>query len=405
MTNLLTVQNISGQIKNMFGNFGYLSVRGELSNVKNSKGHIWYELLHLDHPSDLNSQKDHHQSSKKRDKISGVVWRDSINFETPPVDGQIVVIDAKFQLFGGRYYLNTRELLLDQDFKQLTQKKRYQELFSQFTPLFQQPKKNLPSSFTRVGLVTGSASDALHDIINISYRRDPTLHWIISTSLVQGSEAASQIILSVKKLVDYHRHINPLDAIVLSRGGGSSEDLWCFNDPLLIQYLATLEIPLITGIGHQADVTLADHIADLRMSTPSAVAERIASPLTTTLSYYHRNITDLIKKYTATLDSLLIETPPPPSPHMKAHTMLDLAKRNWTSALFQINNQLQNFSDTITPSATLAPRPLPAGTCRVTRYGRPFTKFETLKKGDRLRLHVVDPETNKTTTIFVKVSL
>ena len=374
MTKLETVQEVTQKIKSQFKQLGYISIRGELSNVRMSKGHLWYELLHLDHPKDSSSQT---IQKYKRDKIGGVIW----SYDNNPAlkDGDIVVIDANFQLFSGRYNLNTREIVLDQDYQELTLKKKYQELYQKYTPLFQATKKPLPTAIKYAGLVTGSGSDALHDVINISYRRDPTLSWVICPSLVQGETAPQQIISAVQTLVSL---TPPPEVIVLARGGGSQEDLWTFNDPSLIEYLATVPIPLVTGIGHQMDVTLADHIADVRMSTPSSAAEKLTTPLVLRLNRLHDQITHYL--------SQCPELPPSPAtPIQKAMGTLDYAKRMFTQANYMIIQQCKNLTDSIVDSTLLAPKPTPEGMCQITRFGRPVTCFERLHTGDRLRLHYV----------------
>ena len=272
-------------------------------------------------------------------------------------------------------------------------------MYQKYTPLFQKPKKQIPPHPKYIGLVTGSGSDALHDVINISYRRDPTLKWVIAPSLVQGQQAPDSIIESVKRLTSLE---TPPEVIVLARGGGSAEDLWTFNEPVLIEFLAKVEIPIVTGIGHQMDVTLADHIADLRMSTPSAVAEKLAQPLTQKFQNYTHQINNRVKQVISSLSSFRL-TPPPPDPIKKAYTTLDIAKRQWTSSLFCVNTLIQRTLDKI-PSPPPPPI-LPPGICQVTRYGRPFTRFSNLKKGDRLRLHVYDTDKNETQTIYVKVTI
>ena len=137
MTTLQTVDQLSSDIKGLFSSLGYISVRGELSNVRCSKGHHWFELLHLDHPSQNQSSI----RSSKRSKIGGVVWNNGSTLSTPIQDGQIVVIDAKFQCFGGRYYLNTQSIVLDQDYQQ-ARLKNYIRSCIKNTPHYSRSLKN-----------------------------------------------------------------------------------------------------------------------------------------------------------------------------------------------------------------------------------------------------------------------
>lgn len=405
--NLETVQEITNRLKTLFKTIGYFSVRGELSNLKISKGHCWFELLHLDHPKTNTSQTNSSHTNtlhttkttkpttrSKKDKINGVIWNatspSSPDHYRELTDGQIVVIDASIQTFGGHYYLNTSSLTLDRDHQEQTLQKKYQELYTLYQPFFELPKKTLPvaSSLKHIGLVTGSGSDALHDIINISYRRNPTLRWTISSSLVQGSGAPDDIIASIKRLKAI---TPPLQAIVISRGGGSYEDLWSFNDPTLIEYLSKITTdpscpPIVTGIGHQMDVTLSDHISAIRMSTPSAAAERVSYHLSGYVQNLHSQIMGHFKNLLPVLPS------PPPSPLQKALTTLDHGKRFLTQATALFYQQLEQCAGNLDYSPLLAPKPLPPGTCQITRCGRPFKHFSTLKQGDRLQMQYLDQD-------------
>ena len=130
-------------------------------------------------------------------------------------------------------------------------------------------KRPLPGLIRAVGIVTSPTGAALQDMLNIITRRWPLLRIVLSPTPVQGSDAPPKIIAALKRL--YQR--DDLDAIIVARGGGSIEDLWCFNDEAVARTIAQSPIPIVSGVGHEVDFTIADFVADVRAPTPSAAAE------------------------------------------------------------------------------------------------------------------------------------
>ncbi len=122
-----------------------------------------------------------------------------------------------------------------------------------------------------MGIVTSPTGAALQDMLNIITRRWPLLHIVLSPTPVQGNDAPPRIIAALKRL--YQR--DDLDAIIIGRGGGSIEDLWCFNDENVARTIAQSPVPIVSGVGHEVDFTIADFVADVRAPTPSAAAELI----------------------------------------------------------------------------------------------------------------------------------
>jgi exodeoxyribonuclease VII large subunit len=134
-------------------------------------------------------------------------------------------------------------------------------------------KKSIPSMPKRIGVVTAKDGAAFQDIISVAERRFPLVELVIAPTRVQGSGAAESIVDSLK-LLDHQKDI---DLIILARGGGSIEDLWAFNEEIVARAIFASNIPIITGIGHEVDFTIADFVADLRAPTPS-VAMEMATP-------------------------------------------------------------------------------------------------------------------------------
>lgn len=139
-----------------------------------------------------------------------------------------------------------------------------------FDPARKQP---IPAFPTRLGIVSSPTAAAWHDIQNVLRRRFPLVEVVLSPTLVQGAEAPRQIVMAIERLNQREN----IDAIIIARGGGSLEDLWCFNDEGVARAVAKSRIPVISGIGHEIDFTIVDFVADLRAPTPSAAAE-LATP-------------------------------------------------------------------------------------------------------------------------------
>ncbi|MBQ0125295.1 MAG: exodeoxyribonuclease VII large subunit, partial [Clostridiales bacterium] len=202
-------------------------------------------------------------------------------------NGMKVICGGRISVFvkSGQYQLYVDEMEPDGvgalyiAYEQLKRKLEAEGLFDE------KRKKPLPKIPSRVGVITSPTGAAVRDIINISGRRFPFAEILLYPSLVQGDDAAQNLISGV----EYFNKTKCVDVIIIGRGGGSIEDLWAFNNEALVRCVAASEIPIISAVGHETDFTLCDFAADRRAPTPSAAAE-IAVPDTAELKHKFENV-------------------------------------------------------------------------------------------------------------------
>ena len=191
-----------------------------------------------------------------------------------PQNGQQVLIRARISVYEprGEYQLLAEFIepagagLLKQQFEQLKAKLHAEGLFDPAQ------KKALPAQVQRVGVITSPTGAAVRDIVTVLKRRAPGIEVIIYPSQVQGETAAAQL----RNMLSTAIRRNEVDVLIIGRGGGSLEDLWCFNDELLCRAVAACPIPIVSAVGHEIDFALTDFVADVRAPTPSAAAELVS---------------------------------------------------------------------------------------------------------------------------------
>lgn len=255
---ILTVTAVNSYIKKVIDNDFILknsNIKGELSNVKiHSSGHIYFSL------------KDNFT------KLKCVMFKTkAMDLSFIPKDGMNVVVSGNISIYEkeGTYqlYCNTMEVdgegELFTAFNLLKEKLEREGLFDI------NRKKEIPVIPRRIGVITSPTGAAVRDIIKVATRRNENIDILIYPSLVQGINASKDISRGIRVL----NNIEDIDVIILARGGGSIEELWAFNEEEVAIAIATSKTPIITGIGHETDFTIADFTADLRAATPSHAAE------------------------------------------------------------------------------------------------------------------------------------
>jgi len=257
-----SVTQLTGYIRSLFDVDPLLQdvwVEGEVSNYfQSSAGHVYFTL------KDAQAQ------------LRCVLWRSQVaSLEYLPANGNAVIVHGRASVYEaqGSYQLYVDQIrplgtgALFLQFEALKEKLDQEGLFAS------ERKRPLPRFPRRLGVVTSPRGAALRDILEILRRRYPLVEVILAPAQVQGEEAPPQIVAALDAL---NAHTD-VDAILVARGGGSLEELWAFNDERVARAIFASRVPVITGVGHETDFTIADFVADVRAPTPSAAAE-IAVP-------------------------------------------------------------------------------------------------------------------------------
>src|SRR3954471_17319751 len=261
-TKVFSVSELTRQIRGALETrFGAVWVQGEISNYKaHARGHQYFTL------------KD------ARAQISCVIWRDTM---VPPrealADGAQVQVYGNLSVFEarGQYQLSVQILqprglgVLQAKFEALKRKLEAGGLFTA------DRKRALPKFPKRIGIVTSPSGAAIRDLLNVLRRRAPWLQIVINPVRVQGTGAAQEIAVSIRELAVPNETFAPVDLVVITRGGGSIEDLWEFNEQIVARAIFHSAVPIVSAVGHEIDFTICDFVADLRAPTPSAAGELI----------------------------------------------------------------------------------------------------------------------------------
>ena len=255
--NYITVTQLTKYIKYKIDNDQNLMkiyLKGEISNFKaHTRGHLYFTI------KDENT------------RINAIMFSTSASkLKITPVDGMKVLVSGRVSVYEstGSYQIYVDSLEEDGlgnlyvAFEQLKKKLEAEGLFDQ------SKKKPIPRMPSRIGIITAPTGAAIKDILSTLKRRWPIAETILFPSLVQGAEAASDIVRNIELSKNYD-----LDLLIVGRGGGSIEDMWCFNEEIVARAIYDLEVPVISAVGHEIDFTISDFVADLRAPTPTGAAE------------------------------------------------------------------------------------------------------------------------------------
>ncbi|WP_318454789.1 exodeoxyribonuclease VII large subunit [Photobacterium leiognathi] len=288
---IYTVSSLNAQVRLILENeMGVVWLIGELSNFSMPVSGHWYFTL-----------KD------SRAQVKCAMFKCSNRHVTfKPGNGNQVLVKARLSLYEprGDYQLIIESMQpegdgrLQQQFEQLKMSLAAEGLFAQSL------KKALPDQPKRVGIITSKTGAALHDILHVLQRRDPSLPIVIYPTMVQGEGAA----ISIAQAIGRANARQECDVLIVGRGGGSLEDLWAFNEEIVARTIAASQIPIVSAVGHEVDVTIADFVADVRAPTPSAAAELISRDMTYQTQLLDRKRQQLRHAITAYLSQSLRQT-------------------------------------------------------------------------------------------------
>ena len=255
----MKISDLNNYIKSIFDENPYLKkvyLRGEISNFKNhTRGHLYFTL------------KD------DTSRISAVMFYSSaITLNFKPEDGMNVLVEGRISCYptAGTYQIYVDKMEVDGlgalyiEFEKLKEKLAKEGLFSELH------KKPIPKIPKRIGIITAPSWAAIKDILSTIDRRFPIVETILFPALVQGRDAAPDIVRQIKE-ADSGKY--DLDVLIVGRGGGSIEDLWAFNEEIVARAIYDAKTPIISAVGHEVDFTIADFVADLRAPTPTGAAE------------------------------------------------------------------------------------------------------------------------------------
>lgn len=393
-----SVSQVNQYIKNMFLSdyaLNKIYIKGEISNCKyHTSGHIYFTI------KDSKSQ------------ISAVMFagqRAGLQFRLQ--EGQSVIVLGSIQVYerDGKYQMYAREILLDgagQLYEKFQQLKNDLEEEGLFAPEYKQP---IPVYAKTVGIVTAKTGAAIQDIMNISARRNPFVQLVLYPAKVQGEGAAVSIVQGIKRLDSMG-----LDVLIVGRGGGSLEDLWAFNEEMVARAIFECNTPVISAVGHETDVTIADYAADLRAPTPSAAAElavcNIADVLFSLQEYeknLQQNMQYKIQRYRTVLENkkLKIEHNSPFYQIQQKKQYLMHAEEKLQSFMEnQLKNKKHALAIYIEKMKALSPlEKLSQGYGYIQAEEKQLKTIENVTVGDTIHISIIDGEMDAKVTKLEKI--
>jgi len=280
---ILTVSQLTALVRDLIEeNLDHVWVEGEVSNLSlPSSGHLYFTLK--DAGATLRCVMFRASAKAMKFRIADglkVILRGRMTVYDQRGDYQLITEYIEPQGFGA----------LQLAFQQLKEKLAKEGLFAE------ERKKPLPLLPSMIGIVTSPTGAAIHDILNVIGRRHSDLGILIAPVRVQGEGAAAEIAMAIADL----NKIPEIDVIIVARGGGSLEDLWAFNEEVVVRAIAASRRPVISAVGHEVDITISDLVADLRAPTPSAAAELVVNSkvqLITDCASLERRLVQAVNKF------------------------------------------------------------------------------------------------------------
>ena len=399
MKSIYTVGQVNMYIKNMFTQdfmLNKISVKGEVSNCKyHTSGHIYFSLK--DETGTIacvmfaGMRKGLAFSMKNGDRV---VVSGSVN---------VYERDGKYQLYARQIQLEGAGLL----YERFLALKQELEDMGMFAAQYKQP---IPRYIRRLGVVTAPTGAAVQDIRNIALRRNPFLQILLYPALVQGEGAKESIVKGIETLDQAG-----VDVIIVGRGGGSMEDLWAFNEEEVARAIFECSTPVISAVGHETDVTIADFVADLRAPTPSAAAELAVDDYQSTqdqIRDYQKRLDQAMQGKITLLQSRLEQyrirlsyLSPRQQIYERRQYLADLQERlerGMSSKITDARQELRVYAQKLDGMSPL--KKLRQGFSYVTdECGQAVSRLEQVRPGDRIQIQVTDGEIQAQVTSCVPV--
>jgi len=287
---VLTVSELTNSIKSILENkFTFITLQGEISNLRcQASGHIYFSL------------------KEAFSQISAVIFKGNAkDLKRVPKDGDEVIVEAQMSVYPprGNYQLIIRKLsyagigdllLKLHELKDKLKNKGYFDIAH---------KKQLPFFPKKIGIVTSPTGSVIQDILNVLKRRFSNFHLILNPVKVQGDGSA----IDIAKAINQFNKYNLVDVIIIARGGGSLEDLWAFNEEIVANAIFESDIPIISAVGHETDVSISDYVADVRAPTPSAAAEIVLKEKIQFLDILNNFQNQILKQISYQINNLKIK--------------------------------------------------------------------------------------------------
>lgn len=383
--NVYSVSQVNKYIAGMFADdlmLRRVSVKGEVGTVTYSqRGHIYFTV------KDNDSQ------------LAATMWasrRGGLDFKLET--GMQVVVTGTVEVYerDGKYQIISDKITLDgqgniyEEFEALKKKLEAQGMFDI------EYKRPIPKYVKTLGVVTAATGAAVRDIIDISKRRNPGIQVVLFPSLVQGKEAPMSIMAGIDALEAYG-----VDVIIVGRGGGSMEDLWCFNDEMLAHKIFNCSVPVISAVGHETDFTIADFVSDLRAPTPSAAAELAVMDIRTELKRiedYRRRLGVLIKNEIALYRKQSLSSREKLR-RLSPESLINEKRNRLVSYEEKLNNRMERiltgYKNSLLLKAGrlhgLSPlNKLGGGYVYATVHGKSLKSTEDVKTGDEITVNLTD---------------